>query len=68
MAKGKLGFFGKIARFFRQVKAELKKVNWPSRDELTSYTLVVVVTVLALITFVGVFDLILSNLITPLIM
>ena len=64
----KLGFFGKIAKFFRQVKAELKKVNWPNRDELSKNTVVVVVTIVAMIIFIGVVDFLLSNLITPLIM
>ncbi|AZO96560.1 preprotein translocase subunit SecE [Halocella sp. SP3-1] len=63
-----LGFFGKIARFLRNVKAELKKVNWPNRSELSSNTVVVVVTVLALIAFIGVVDLILTKSITPFIM
>ncbi len=63
-----LGFFGKIGKFFRQVKAELKKVNWPNREELTSYTTVVIVTVIALIAFIGVIDVLLTQIITPLIM
>lgn len=64
----KLGFFGRIGKFFRQVRAELKKVNWPDREELTSYTTVVIITVIALIAFIGVIDLLLTQLITPLIM
>lgn len=64
----KLGFFGRIAKFFRQVKAELKKVNWPNRDELSKNTLIVVVTIVAMIIFIGVVDFLLSSLITPLIM
>lgn len=64
----KLGFFSKLTKFFRQVKAEMKKVNWPSRKEISSYTMVVIVTVLALIAFIGVIDFILSNTITPLIL
>ncbi|MEJ6949597.1 preprotein translocase subunit SecE [Natronospora cellulosivora (SeqCode)] len=63
-----LGFFGKIAKFFRQVKAEMKKSNWPSREEVKSNTAVVVVTILVLIVAIGIFDQVLSNLITPLIM
>lgn len=34
----------KIKNYFKGVKAELKKVNWPNRKELTNYTIVVVVT------------------------
>jgi preprotein translocase subunit SecE len=33
--------FEGIRRFFRNVVAELKKVNWPSRKELITYTIVV---------------------------
>lgn len=38
--------FEGIRRFFRNVMAELKKVNWPSKKELTTYTIVVIATVL----------------------
>ncbi|UJP10349.1 preprotein translocase subunit SecE [Microbacterium sp. KUDC0406] len=42
----KLGFFGRIALFFRQVIAELRKVVTPTRKELVKFTLVVLVFVL----------------------
>ena len=35
------GLGARIALFFRQVIAELRKVNWPTRKELTTYTIVV---------------------------
>ena len=60
--------FGKIGKFFKQVKGELKKVHWPNKNELSSYTLVVIITVVALIAFIGVIDLAFTNIITPLIM
>jgi preprotein translocase subunit SecE len=63
-----LAFLSKAGKFIRQVKAELKKVNWPDKDEISSYTLVVIVTVLVLIAFIGVIDLLLSNSISPFIM
>jgi len=34
-----------ISQFLTEVKAEMKKVTWPTRDEVISYTIVVVVTV-----------------------
>jgi len=40
-------------------------IEW---DEISSYTLVVIVTVLVLIAFIGVIDLLLSNSISPFIM
>ena len=34
----------KILNFFMESYAELKKVNWPSRDDVVSQTIVVVVS------------------------
>ena len=36
---------GKITEFFKGVRRELKKVVWPNRRELTTYTTVVLVAV-----------------------
>lgn len=44
----KVGFFGRIGRFVREVIAELRKVIWPTRNELLTYTAVVVVFVAAM--------------------
>jgi len=38
--------------FLKQVRAELKKVAWPSRQELWSYTVVVLVAVVVLTSLV----------------
>ena len=42
----KKGKPGKIKTFFRGVLSELKKVHWPDRKQLVTYTGVVVVFVL----------------------
>ena len=55
--------FGKIKNFFREVKIELKKVVFPSREEVIGSTKVVVVLVLIVAVFLGLIDLILSKLI-----
>lgn len=34
---------GKLSTYFRGVKAEMRKVVWPSREELINYTGVVIV-------------------------
>jgi preprotein translocase subunit SecE len=39
-------------QFLREVRLELKKVDWPSRAELISYTVVVLVTITVLTTYV----------------
>ena len=38
-------FFGKCAKFFRDTKSELKKVVWPSKEDVKTNTIVVLVTV-----------------------
>jgi preprotein translocase subunit SecE len=53
----RLGIFGWIGRFFREVVAELRKVIWPNRKELRNYTVVVVVFVAVMLTIVGLLDL-----------
>ena len=39
------GPVARLARFFREIIAELRKVLWPSRNELVTYTVVVIVFV-----------------------
>ena len=51
------GLFGRIALFFRQIVAELKKVVRPTRAELLRYTSVVLVFVAIVMAFVTVVDL-----------
>ena len=48
-------------QFLKEVRVELKKVDWPSRKELTSYTLVVLFTVIIMAGFVAGFDLLFSK-------
>jgi preprotein translocase subunit SecE len=43
-------------RFFREVFDELRKVVWPTPQELYRYTLVVVFTVLIISVFIGAVD------------
>jgi preprotein translocase subunit SecE len=46
-----------IGTFYKQVVSELRKVIWPTRKELVTYTTVVVVFVLIITAIVAVFDL-----------
>ena len=46
----------RISLFYRQVIAELRKVIWPTRRELVTYTSVVIVFVLVVIAYVTVLD------------
>ena len=48
--------FSIIKTFFADVKVELKKVTWPSREETVSYTIAVILFSLAMIIFLGGLD------------
>lgn len=52
-----------IVQFFVEAKGELAKVNWPSRDELVRYTILVVVISLAVAMFLGLLDIAFSYLV-----
>jgi preprotein translocase subunit SecE len=54
--RGKKGPLGRLALFYRQIIAELRKVVWPSRNDLRTYTTVVIVFVVVIIAFVSVVD------------
>ncbi|MFJ6571506.1 preprotein translocase subunit SecE [Streptomyces sp. NPDC091292] len=54
--RGKKGPFGRLALFYRQIVAELRKVVWPTRHQLTTYTAVVIVFVVIMIGLVTVID------------
>ncbi|WP_428910373.1 preprotein translocase subunit SecE [Niallia sp. Krafla_26] len=53
----------RIVNFFREVGREMRKVSWPKRKELTSYTFTVLGTVVFFALFFAVIDLGISNLI-----
>ncbi|MEU5580316.1 MULTISPECIES: preprotein translocase subunit SecE [Streptomyces] len=59
--RGKKGPFGRLALFYRQIIAELRKVVWPTRSQLTTYTTVVIVFVVIMIGLVTVIDYGFSN-------
>lgn len=50
-------------QFLKEVRQELRKVDWPSRRELISYTVVVLVTVIVMTTLVFGLDFVFSKLI-----
>jgi preprotein translocase subunit SecE len=43
-------------QFLKEVRSELRKVAWPNRKEVTSYTIVVLVTTLVLVAIVWAMD------------
>ncbi|WP_017729614.1 preprotein translocase subunit SecE [Halalkalibacterium ligniniphilum] len=55
-----------IGKFFRDVVQEMKRVSWPTRKELTRYTLVVLGTVLFITVFFAIVDFGISTLVREL--
>jgi preprotein translocase subunit SecE len=53
--------YGAVKTFLGEVKTELKKCTWPTRQELFGSTMVVVVSVLILGVFVGLSDTVLVS-------
>lgn len=45
MASKKKRSMGRFSKFIKEVRAEMKKVTWPNRKELASYTTVVFASV-----------------------
>ena len=59
----KLGLFSPLGLFYRQITSELKKVVWPTRNQLTTYTSVVLVFVTFIIAVVSLLDLVLTKIV-----
>lgn len=49
---------GNLKTFMQEVKVELQKCSWPTRKELFGQSVVVIISVIILGLFVGLFDLI----------
>ena len=61
VSEEKLGIFARVGLYYRQILSELKKVVWPTRNMLTTYTAVVLVFVAFIIAVVSVIDLVLTK-------
>ena len=57
----------KAAKFFREMRSELKKVVWPTKEQVLKNTLIVAGCVLVVGLFIWLFDFFASVLITGLI-
>ena len=51
----------KITEYFKETKAELKHVNWPTRKQTIFYTLIVLALSIIIAYFLGIFDFIFSR-------
>jgi len=55
-ADKKPGLFARIGKWMRELKSELKKVQWPTKKQTLNNTLVVIACVIAIGIFIWLFD------------
>lgn len=53
----------KVSAYFKDIKIEMTKVSWPTKEELMGSTMVVLVSLAILSAFIGVCDVFLSKLV-----
>ncbi|OGI47074.1 preprotein translocase subunit SecE [Candidatus Nomurabacteria bacterium RIFOXYB1_FULL_39_16] len=51
----------KITEYFKDTKAELKHVIWPSKSQTFYYTLIVIILSVVIAYYLGIFDFIFSS-------
>ena len=61
--KTKVGFFGRISKWMRELKSELKKVQWPTAKQTVNNTVIVILCVIVVGVFIWVFDALASGVI-----
>lgn len=59
--------FNKIANFVKESRVELKKVNWPTKQQTINYTLIVIGLSIAVALFLGGLDLVFQAILKKLI-
>ncbi len=64
MAAAKEGIVKRARRFFKEVRSEMRKVTWPTKNDLTIYTIVVFVSVAIVSGFIWIADSILYKLVS----
>ena len=60
----KVKWYKRLGPFFKEVRAEVKKVTWPSRNEVYSTTIVVILATIFFGIYLYIMDLIFSYAIT----
>ena len=54
--KKKPGVFARIGKWFKDMRSELKKVQWPTRKQTINNTLIVIACVIVVGIFIWIFD------------
>jgi len=51
----------RVQRYFRETIGELRKVSWPTREEATNLTIIVLIVIAVMSVFLGILDLVFSR-------
>ena len=65
-APPKPGLFARIGTYFRDVRAEMTRVVWPTRPEVRNSSVVVIVTLIFFASFIALTDLVVQQIINVL--
>ncbi len=52
----KPGFFARMGKWFRDMKSELKKVQWPTKKQTVNNTVIVIICVIVVGIVIALFD------------
>ena len=55
-ATSEKNFFQRVVQFFKEVRAEMRRVSWPTRDQMVAFTTVTLITTTALTLFTFALD------------
>jgi preprotein translocase subunit SecE len=55
--KSDLPFYKRVLRFFKEVRTELQRVSWPTRQQMVAFTAITLITTISLTLLVFVVDL-----------
>jgi preprotein translocase subunit SecE len=51
-----------VVKYFKETRAEVRKISWPSREEAINLTIIVMTVTIAMAAFLGVVDFLFSRL------
>ncbi|MBI2582842.1 preprotein translocase subunit SecE [Candidatus Azambacteria bacterium] len=60
--------FQRVIQFLKEVRVELRRVNWPTREEAIRYTLIVIGVSLAVGVFLGGLDFVFATILNTIIL
>jgi len=55
------GAIDSISKYFKSVNSERKRITWPTPQELKASTIIVLITLIVITTFLGISDFILTR-------